>query len=67
MVGADDVMILVSNQVRFAPVSGSPSRGFGLIGLKERALSVRGDLSVKRSGDEFRLEARLPLPNGEDT
>lgn len=42
--------------------AGAPSRGFGIIGMRERAHSVGGHLEVGlRPRDGFRVTARLPL------
>lgn len=42
-----------------------PSGGHGLSGLRERALLEAGRLSAGRAGDEFRLEAALPVGQAE--
>ena len=38
--------------------------GQGLIGMRERALAVRGQLDVRQIGREFALHAALPRPKG---
>jgi len=41
-----------------------PSRGLGLIGMKERVAALNGELDVNSApGEGFRLIARLPVPS----
>ncbi|MGH8877250.1 MAG: sensor histidine kinase, partial [Stackebrandtia sp.] len=47
------------------PPSGGPNDGHGLSGMRERAASVGGEVSIKAAdGGGFRVETRLPT---EDT
>lgn len=39
----------------------SSGRGHGLIGMRERATLLGGSLSVERSNEAFRVQARIPL------
>ncbi|MEA2354655.1 MAG: hypothetical protein QOD61_784, partial [Solirubrobacteraceae bacterium] len=39
----------------------TPSSGFGLIGMRERAQLTGGTLAIERSGGWTHLHARLPL------
>lgn len=44
-------------------VPGLPSRGLGLIGMRERVLALQGKLDFKSSrGQGFELSARIPVP-----
>nr|WP_241266119.1 histidine kinase [Streptomyces boncukensis] len=44
------------------PLSGAPSGGFGLIGMRERAAAARGDIEYGRvPGGGFRVRAHLPV------
>lgn len=64
IVGDDDVEVLVSNPVAVEDTTDGPrdvDSRFGLLGLRERASSVRGHVSAHRRGDQFQLEARLPI------
>jgi len=55
--GGSDLRVRVENAVS----SGSPpGSGFGLVGMRERAASVHGTLSVRQEGGRFVLEAVLP-------
>jgi signal transduction histidine kinase len=57
--GDTALAISVSNPVR--PVRPSaPSRGHGLIGMRERAMLLGGELAAGQDGGCFRVTARLP-------
>ncbi len=58
---ADQVEILVADDgVGAAP--SSPTRGLGLIGMRERVAALQGDLAVATApGRGFRLTARIPV------
>lgn len=44
-----------------------PTRGLGLIGMRERVMALAGELEFKSSpGRGFKLTARIPLPSPED-
>lgn len=62
--GADDDWILASvsdNGVGASP--GLPTRGLGLIGMRERVMALRGTLVFTSSpGRGFELSARIPVP-----
>jgi signal transduction histidine kinase len=42
------------------PAAGAPVEGGGILGMRERAEAVGGELSIDRTGDGFRVTARLP-------
>jgi signal transduction histidine kinase len=52
------------------PVAGEGDRGIegghGLVGMRERALQLGGELAVEPGANAFRVRARLPLA-GEDS
>ncbi|MGR7023586.1 sensor histidine kinase [Geodermatophilus sp. URMC 62] len=59
----DDGLLIEVDDDGPGPASGRPGGGYGLVGLRERAASVGGDLETgpgPRGG--FLLRARLPLP-----
>jgi signal transduction histidine kinase len=53
--------IIVANPVR-ADVRPAASRGHGVIGMRERAALLGGQLTARRAGDTFRVGARIPYP-----
>jgi signal transduction histidine kinase len=58
---ADEVRLVVADHGR-APVGGADDNGhFGLMGMRERARAVGGELEAGPTGDGWRVEARLPL------
>jgi two-component system sensor histidine kinase UhpB len=60
-IGGDTVTIVVEDDgVGSEP--GLPTRGLGLIGMRERVTALQGDLAFESSpGKGFRLTARIPL------
>jgi signal transduction histidine kinase len=55
--------LVVQDHGRGAPVAvgpGSPGRGYGLTGMRERAELLGGRLSAEPTGDGFRVELWLP-------
>ena len=55
--------IAVSNPAdQPAPANGSPGRGHGLIGMRERASAVGGTLRAEHRNGDFVVEAFLPAP-----
>lgn len=42
-------------------ISASRAAGFGLVGMRERAASVHGEVRAQADGDRFVVDARLPL------
>jgi signal transduction histidine kinase len=61
---ADTILASVSDDgVGTAP--GLPTRGLGLIGMRERVMTLRGTLAFNSSpGRGFELSARIPVPAG---
>ena len=58
---ADEVRLVVADHGR-APVVGADDDGhFGLVGMRERARAVGGELEAGPTRDGWRVEARLPL------
>jgi len=59
--GADVLLITVRDD-GVGRRGGEPSRGLGLIGMKERVTALKGELDVESSpGGGFQLTARLPV------
>ena len=61
--GDEALEVVVTNRVP----PGAPARtagGHGLIGMRERATLLGGDVAVDRSGGAFRVRARLPYGGG---
>jgi signal transduction histidine kinase len=59
--GAHAVELTVSNPVRpDAPARPSLNGGHGLVGMRERAALLGGDLEAGRMNGAFRVHARLP-------
>ncbi|MGH3690775.1 MAG: sensor histidine kinase [Microbacterium sp.] len=57
----DDALTLtVTNPVRPPDAASSPPSGHGLRGLRERVSSVRGDVLIDRTDEEFVLTVRIP-------
>src|SRR5690606_8411570 len=56
---SDHVDLRVSNVIGAAKAS--TSGGHGIIGMRERAQLVGGVLSAQRDGDDFVVQARLPI------
>jgi len=65
--GADELSVAVGNDGR--PLNaGPPSGGSGIIGMRERARALGGDLSVRRyPGGGFSVRATLPIERGGDS
>jgi signal transduction histidine kinase len=55
----DTLDVTVTNGMRPATIS-KPSGGHGLIGMRERAASLDGELTAEPYGDRFVVRARLP-------
>jgi signal transduction histidine kinase len=56
---ADALILTLANPVAVDDIDPSPS-GHGLRGLRERVSAVRGDVSMVRTDEEFRLAVRIP-------
>lgn len=57
----DEALTLtVTNPVRPLDAASSPPSGHGLRGLRERVSSVRGDVLIDRTDEEFVLTVRIP-------
>jgi signal transduction histidine kinase len=65
--GLDELTVAVDNDGR--PLNaGPPSGGSGIIGMRERARALGGDLSVRRHpGGGFSVRATLPIERGGDS
>lgn len=65
--GADDERIDVSvSDDGLGATPGLPTRGLGLIGMRERVMALRGELVFKSSpGQGFELSARIPVLSDE--
>lgn len=64
----DAVTVTVADDGRGSPTTQDRPPGYGLIGMRERASAVGGDLSAgPRPGGGFVVTARLPLPDAEAT
>lgn len=62
----DELVIIVSNPVEIDPVPARRgSTGFGLVGMRERAASVGGTLTVSDDGETFRVQAALDVKGDE--
>lgn len=55
------VLIIENGRAAHEPLS-LPSSGHGLIGLRERANNLGGDVDINQCPDGFRLTLRLPIP-----
>jgi signal transduction histidine kinase len=61
----DRLLVTVENGVGAARNGSGDGAGTGLIGMRERAAALGGDLSAARSAAGFRVEAALPYRRGE--
>jgi signal transduction histidine kinase len=57
--GADTIDLTITNGVR-RPVVGKTTGGHGVIGMRERATSLGGELTAGPVGDHFVVDAHLP-------
>jgi signal transduction histidine kinase len=58
---SDEIRLVVADHGR-PPAAQDPTNGhFGLVGMRERAHAVGGDLDAGPTADGWRVEARLPL------
>lgn len=60
----DAVRLRVTNCVRPAAADTPESGGHGLIGVRERAHALGGEVSAGQFGEEFRVAAQLPCEGG---
>jgi len=60
-VGRESVLARVSNDYAAAPNRALPAHHFGLLGLREQALSLGGHLTSGPDGSTWVVECRLPL------
>jgi len=59
----DDAIEVAISDDGIGTSSGMPTRGLGLIGMRERVQALRGTLAFKSSpGQGFELSARIPVP-----
>lgn len=56
---ARDLHVTVRNRIRSAPSSGR--RGYGLIGMRERAQAAHGRITTLEDAGEFTVSAQLPI------
>lgn len=61
----DGLELAVRNTCRTGGEIALPAGGHGLAGLRERVLLEAGRFSAARAGDEFRLDAALPVGQAE--
>ena len=62
----DTVRIVISNPTDPTATSDATGAGVGLIGVRERVGSVRGQVTAGPAPGGFKLTATLPLPGSED-
>jgi signal transduction histidine kinase len=63
--GEQDLTVQVDDDGRGSPALGAAGSGKGILGMRERATALGGELEAgPRPGGGFRVRARLPL-NGE--
>jgi signal transduction histidine kinase len=58
---SDEVRLVVADHGRAPAGTDSANGHFGLVGMRERARAVGGDLDAGPTADGWRIEARLPL------
>lgn len=58
---ADEVRLVVVDQGRAPAAQDHPDGHFGLVGMRERARALGGELDAGPTADGWRVEARLPL------
>ena len=58
---SDALRIVVTNPLRDVPTEPQGSGGHGLIGVRERVASVRGEVQTGVTPGGFRVAATLPL------
>jgi signal transduction histidine kinase len=59
--GSEEVRLVVVDHGRAPGVQGGSSGHFGLVGMRERARTLGGELDAGPTDDGWRVEARLPL------
>ena len=62
---AGEVHLVVVDRGRPGVAPGSSEHHFGLVGMRERARAIGGDLEAGPTADGWRVEARLPAGVGE--
>jgi len=64
--GNDDLTVQVDDDGRGPAAAAGPSTGNGIRGMRERVVALGGELTTgPRPGGGFRVQARLPLDEGE--
>jgi signal transduction histidine kinase len=58
---ADEVRLVVADHGRGPAAQEQPDGHFGLVGMRERARALGGELDAGPTADGWRVEARLPL------
>lgn len=66
-VAGQTVRIVVSNPIAPAAAPDMTGSGMGLIGVRERVASVRGQVAAGPAPGGFKLTAAIPLPGSEDS
>lgn len=64
--GDDELALSVANKIDLTKPPARDGGGRGLVGMRERATLLGGDLDVDRDGDTFRVTARLPYDAPEE-
>jgi signal transduction histidine kinase len=57
----DEVLLVVADHGRAAAAPGHANGHFGLVGMRERARALGGELDAGPAADGWRVEVRLPL------
>jgi signal transduction histidine kinase len=57
----DEIRLVVADHGRAPAAQEQPERHFGLVGMRERARALGGELDAGPTADGWRVEARLPL------
>ena len=60
--GDDMVRLVVADQGRPASQPDTSAGHFGLVGMRERARALGGDLEAEPTSDGWLVTARLPMP-----
>jgi signal transduction histidine kinase len=61
-VGGDELELTVENPVEPGGADGSTGGGHGVVGMRERAAMLGGELDAGVADGRYRVHARLPVP-----